>query len=211
MNVLFRTPQRKSTSRFRPTLEALEARDCPSGNGGGYGGGASPPTITLQVQNLDQNTIVLSGRVTDASPGGLTVKFGGVYAGTCVTNADGTFSKTVAAASVGTESAVTKDSASLVSNVALAQVHSNAPQIVDFVASHTTGNIWVLTGKVIDESPGGLTVYLNGMGLNNAAVTVNSDGTFSYTVQLDPNADGIITAVTTDWFGLTSNTASASV
>src|SRR5262245_23566974 len=157
MNALLRTPQRKSSPQFRPSLEALEARDCPACYW-------PRPIITLNVQYSNQNNVVLSGRVMDPNgAGGLTVILGGAYVGTCVTNADGTYSKTIATSALGTESAVTKDSLQMVSNIALAQISNSAPQIVDFQASHLSDNIWVFTGRVIDESPANLTVYLNGM------------------------------------------------
>jgi hypothetical protein len=204
MIALFRPPLRASKSRFRPSLESLEARDCPSS---GSGGTNRPPAITLQVQYLQQNNIVLSGRVTDESPAGLTVSFTGLYAGSCVTGSDGSFSKSVAVSATGSVGASTRDNLNQASNIALAMVSTNAPAIVNFQAVNQIDNIWVISGHVVDESAANLVVYLNGLGLSNVAVQVGADGNFSYTTELAADVSGVLTAQTTDWFGVSSQTA----
>jgi hypothetical protein len=72
-------------------------------------------------------------------------------------------------------------------------------------------NTYVLTGRVIDESPGGLTFTLGGEvnAFRGQQVNVASDGTFSVNVTItDPTDRGQITAQVTDWWGLTSDVTS---
>jgi hypothetical protein len=203
MNALFPTPRRGSRRGFRPSLECLESRDCPSTLGNDEVN--LPPNITLELQMLQQNQVRLSGRVTDETPAGLTVNFTGVYAGSCLTGSDGRFSFTTPVSSIGSIFGATVDPVGARSNIAKVNVKSSAPVIVAFQAELQEDNVWVISGRVSDESPAGLTVYLNGLGIiNNVAVTVRADGTFSYTVSIPADTHGVITAQTTDWFGLNS-------
>src|SRR5947207_3064812 len=60
------------------------------------------------------------------------------------------------------------------------------PEIIDYEADETEPGLFTITGRVIDEHPGGLTVYFQGpqSQINGQTVTTNPDGTFSLTVQL---------------------------
>ncbi len=72
-------------------------------------------------------------------------------------------------------------------------------------------NGWTFSGSVQDdESVEGLTVNFGGL-LSGQTASVAADGTFSITVVLEPDAQGIVTAVVTDLDGLTSETASDTV
>ena len=85
-------------------------------------------------------------------------------------------------------------------------VENAAPVISDFVASNYEGNSWVFTGTVVDEYPEGLYVDFGGV-LDGYSIYVEADGSFTFYIELPPDTDSIVTAVTTDLEGLTSNTA----
>ncbi len=83
---------------------------------------------------------------------------------------------------------------------------NEAPVITSFMANHNGGTSWTFSGTVEDEDPGSLDIDFRGV-LAGHSVTVNSDGTFSYTLNLSSGTEGAVSAVTTDLEGLTSNTA----
>jgi hypothetical protein len=91
----------------------------------------------------------------------------------------------------------------------------NPPQITNFQVERVGPGMYKFTGLVIDESPGGLTVTLTGIPSLEAGVAVvtRSDGTFEATLQLrtDGSDIGVVSAVTRDWFGQLSNTATVYV
>ena len=88
------------------------------------------------------------------------------------------------------------------------QVANQAPQIVDLDAE-ALGNGWYLiTGRVIDERPGGLTVSFGGLAsMADRTATTDADGYFSYVVQLrtDGTDTGWLSAETTDDLGAASD------
>jgi hypothetical protein len=89
---------------------------------------------------------------------------------------------------------------------------SSAPVITGFQANRGSGNCWTFSGTVIDQNPAGLTVTFGGLpSLQGQVATTNASGYFSLTVQLQPGECGMATAQTTDWAGLQSNVATASV
>ncbi|HJZ57981.1 MAG TPA: hypothetical protein VKE74_23690 [Gemmataceae bacterium] len=83
-----------------------------------------------------------------------------------------------------------------------------APQIVNFAAESLGGGSYLITGRVIDESPGGLRITLGGSTSASGQFTLTqSDGRFTLIVQLrtDGTDSGFITASTVDNRGLASN------
>jgi hypothetical protein len=89
-----------------------------------------------------------------------------------------------------------------------------APQIVDFAAAEVSPGVFVFTGRVIDESPAGLTVTFGGVpSARGKTTTTRADGTFSLTITLrtDGTDAGTVTAKTRDMLGLESNTATVDV
>jgi hypothetical protein len=166
------------------------------------------PSLTLTVTYGAQRTVTLSGRVTDESPGGLTVNFTGAAAGSTVTNADGTFSLTLQASCLGPVTATTADCWGVVSAPASVAISSMAPQITKVTCSEGINNIWTFQGKVTDESAYGLTVTFSGLpSLQGRTVKVQADGSFTLIVQLQPGEEGTVQATVNDWWGLASNTA----
>jgi hypothetical protein len=179
----------------------------------GQGGSASasttlmkqPPSVTLNITYGSQRTVTLAGRVTDMDAGGRTLTFTGKVTGTTTTGSDGSFSFTTQASALGAVQATT-------SSPAQANVTSMAPQIISFTASASVGNLWTFRGQISDESAPGLTVTFGGLAqLVNQTTTVASDGSFTLSVFLPAGTYGDATAVTTDWWGLQSNMAVATL
>lgn len=218
--------QRKTRSipvnRVRLVLETLEQRDCPSGSGlsslptipdgsslvqaQGAASSNQAPSITLNIAYGSQRMVTLSGQVTDENPGGLTVTFTGVVQGSVVTNPDGTFSIQLEASALGTVEATTIDGGGLWSNTATAEVVSDPPLITDISCTQGASNVFTFRGRVVDESAAGLTIRFAGLNsVEGLTVTVEADGTYCFVVQLQPNEEGTVTAVTYDWWGQQSN------
>jgi hypothetical protein len=86
-----------------------------------------------------------------------------------------------------------------------------APQIVEYTRQEIGNGLFLITGRVVDESPGGLTVTFGGdtSAAGNTATTL-SDGTFSIVVQLrvDGTDAGYLTATVRDAQGLVSQEVS---
>jgi hypothetical protein len=173
------------------------------------------PFITFTVTYGQQRQIMIIGKVYDESPGGRTVTISGMASGTATTDPAGNFCLALTATGLGTISASTTDPAGNASNTPIVTLTSNAPQITNFTGSEEQGDWYEFTGRVLDESPTGLTLYLGGapVSLSGASCTVRSDGTFDFRVQLTGTTtdDGVATAMVTDWWGLTSNTATWTV
>lgn len=167
------------------------------------------PSLTLSVSYGAGRTVTLSGQVTDTVPGSLTVSFTGKVVGSVVTNSDGTFSGTFEASALGLISATVTNGLGFVSSASAVTLVSNAPVISDFVGVLQTGTMWIFSGRVTDEGHTGMIVRFDGLAsLDGKTATVQANGTFSLTVQLQPNEEGTALAETTDWWGLVSNEAS---
>jgi hypothetical protein len=81
------------------------------------------------------------------------------------------------------------------------------PHIDSFTATRAVNNIWVFQGHVTDSSPSA-TVYFGGLPeLEGKTAAVQSDGTFSLSVQLASGESGNATAQAFDYWGLDSNIA----
>ncbi len=175
----------------------------------------SDPGISLNLSAVQgpNRTVTITGQVSCNSPAGLTVTLSGIVSGSVTTNTDGTFTFTGVASALGQIYATVTDiwGVSAGSSTAL----TNAPPtIVNFRAINNGNNTWTFTGQVQDEYAAGLVVRLRGipsLDNNNVAVTVQANGTFSYTITLRPGEGGVVTADCTDWWGLTSSQASAYV
>ena len=80
------------------------------------------------------------------------------------------------------------------------------PEIVDFTWENDLGTVYVFSGKVNDERPGGLTVTFGG-GLEGFSATTADDGTFWIAKVLKAENMGVVSATTVDDLGLDSNVA----
>jgi hypothetical protein len=167
---------------------------------------SAAPSLTLSIAYGSGRTVTLSGKVTDAAAGGLTVSFTGQVSGSATTNADGTYSFTAQAAALGTVQASTADAWGQASNTAQVTLASATPRITLSI-SYGSQRTVTLSGKVTAPSPGGLTVTFTGE--VNGSVTTNADGTFSLTTQAD--GLGTIHASTTDAWGQASNCSQVTV
>jgi hypothetical protein len=89
---------------------------------------------------------------------------------------------------------------------------NQAPQIVNFSASEIGNGWYMITGQVIDERPGGLTIHFGGSveTMSGQTTMTDSNGAFSVLVHLnnDGSDTGWLLATTTDDLGASSNEAS---
>jgi hypothetical protein len=188
-------------ARARLGVECLERRDCPT------------PVLSYSVTYGDAKHVTFSGHVSGATYGFAAVMFSGAASASVTTNMSGNFSVQVDASALGVVHGSAFDmaqgSSSAVVDVTLS---SDTPEIVDFAAVHGTGNYWTFSGRLSDESPGGLSVIFGGLSSLSAHVLqVGSDGTFTATIELAQGEFGTATAHTMDWWGLMSSTAETSV
>lgn len=166
------------------------------------------PVLDFNHTMLNQKWVKIDGNVIDGNPGNLTVTFTGVITTTAVTDATGHFSVTVEASALGDYTGTVTDAGGLQSIPITKTLTSNVPWISSFSATRIEGDMWVFQGTVVDESPEGLVVELSGIpSLQGVTATVLSDGSFSVVIELDPGESGTVSAITTDWWGLTSNIA----
>jgi hypothetical protein len=166
---------------------------------------SNAPTLGFSVQETGPNrTVTISGSIFDEAPAGLTVTFTGVVSGSVVANSAGQFTYTAQATGLGTITATTTDVWGLQSSPVEQNAYSSAPTIVDFDASADLDGFWKFEGHVSDEAPEGLIVTFGGL-LAGYTATVDAYGYFYIMVQMQPGAQGEVTAQTTDWWGLDSN------
>jgi hypothetical protein len=211
----------------RPSLEALELRDCPS-------------TLTLNVAYGAGKSVTLYGQVTaggavgSSTPGfggmsqlapggassaagvaGATVVFHGAATGLVTADSNGQFSFTTQAVSLGGEvDASTTDGQSNTASVLLSG--GAGPVISNFRATQEgTSSWWDITGTVSDGNfnAAGLTVQVHGSpvsicnGGQGISGTVGADDTFCLVVKLNGTSsdNGTIDALVTDAWGRQSN------
>jgi hypothetical protein len=86
------------------------------------------------------------------------------------------------------------------------------PQITNFSATEIGSGWFMITGQVIDERPGGLTIHFGGSldTMSGQTTTTDSTGAFSVLVHLknDGSDTGWLLATATDDLGVNSNEAS---
>lgn len=161
------------------------------------------PTISLNVAYGTGTTVTLSGTVTDDQPGSHTVSFSGAVTGSVTAQSNGTFSFTTQASCLGAVFAHTQDASGIGSNYAENVVYSMPPLITSFSCVQSSGGFWDFTGMVQDEDAVGLTVTFGGA-LTGNSVLVLSTGSFTLTVQIAANGQGV-SAQVTDLWGLQSD------
>jgi hypothetical protein len=78
------------------------------------------------------------------------------------------------------------------------------PEIENFQGTESTPGMWTFSGNVVDDTGVyGLIVEFGGL-LEGQSTMVRENGTFEFTIQLDPNDIGFATATVTDWHQITS-------
>ncbi len=184
-----RRQSRPARPSFRPTLERLEPRDCPTIIGLG------------SMTSSTSKTVVFSGTVSDTpNPGGMVVQLTGVATGSTTTHADGSFSVQLTATGLGMETATTAD----------ATAHNtvtdpNAPLISLFDNSEYPGGYYLFTGHVNGTVFAGEQITFSGSipSMQGKTTTVKSDGTFSFVGHLLPGEDGdVLASATADVWGV---------
>lgn len=174
----------------------------------------STPTITmtLNVSYGSGHTVTLSGHVTDPNPQGLVVNFAGVVSGQAVVDASGNYQVALTATSLGSINAAVMGSQGG-TGTASATLANTAAVISNFTASEGASNIWTFTGTLTDEFVSGLTVTFGGAiaSVQGQTATVQANGAFSLTVQLNATDAGMVSAFCMDWWSAMSNTAYAYV
>jgi hypothetical protein len=165
------------------------------------------PQVSLNIMCGSQKTVTLWGMVNDVDAGGRTVTFSGVVSGSVVTASDGSFSYTATASGLGNVTAGTIDLWAQASPGASVTVSVKAP-VISGLTAYDTGTVCTFSGKVSAQSPQGLTVTFSGLAaVSGDTATVNSDGSFSLTVQWPANTTGTVYVQITDWWGQLSNQA----
>jgi len=165
------------------------------------------PSLAMSISYDTLGKIRLSGTVTGADPGGLSVSLSGVLTGSASTASNGTFGFVGRAIGTGSIQATVTDAWG---NFSSAQVSFNPdpPAITAFTGTEGMGNVWTFKGTVSAPERAGMMVQLGGLpSLQNAVATVQADGTWSVTVQLKTGESGMASAITTDWWGQKSEAA----
>lgn len=172
---------------------------------------SNAPTVSFTVMQGADRAVCIQGQVMDESPGGITVTLSGAVSATVTTTSSGAFYYAGAATGLGTITASAADCWGLTGSTN-AILTNSAPAIVNFQAVGTN-NYWTISGQVTDEFVTGLIVHLTSSiaALDGVDVTVSSDGWFRYTVQLQAGDSGELSAITTDWWGVQSATATTTI
>lgn len=195
------TPKRT----FRPTLEGLETRDCPS------------PVITCfsatPTNTPGSRQVELKGIVSDVNPQADHVTFTGEVGGQTTPHADGSFDYIGSAGGLGAVTAVAtgfvySPMPHQVSSAAVtAMITSGAPTITSFNVIQGPGGTWTFSGHVADEAAMGIVVQFGGAWqVAGLSATCDGSGNFSATFFLPTLTSGSVTAQCADVWGLLSNT-----
>lgn len=173
---------------------------------------SAAPTLTLNYSWGANKTVTLTGKVTSAEPGGLSVTISGSASGNTTTDANGNFSVTLTASQLGQVAAGVTDQWGQASPIATVTLTNAAPQITNFTGVQGIGNVWTFTGHVVDEVPGGMTVTFAGLNaVAGMTVTTNANGDFTLTVVIPAGQTGNVLCETTDMWGVNSNQPSTYV
>jgi hypothetical protein len=174
---------------------------------------STAPSLTLTASGQGAGGVItLCGQVTAAGAAGLTVTFRGAVSATAVTDSNGRFSLATTSWSPGAVTAQTTDAWGQTSNTPSATLTNLPPVVSNFTAVANGGGYWTFEGEITDEYAPGETVWLWGLPTLNGtaghtAVTVGSNGWFSYSVQLTSQDHGTVWAQAFDWQGLASDMA----
>lgn len=165
-----------------------------------------PPKLNLTVLEVANNQVVLQGHVDALDQVNLAIMLSGTVSTTVTTDANGDFTLTACPDALGEIYATVQDPWGQISQ-AVVSLASNVPTILDFTCVPEIGNMWTFSGRVADEHAAGMTVSFGGLpSLLGKTATVNADGTFSFTIELQPGEEGTATAWTCDWWGQLSET-----
>jgi hypothetical protein len=168
------------------------------------------PSLWFSVMNAYQNYVTISGQVSSVDQANNQVIISGVVSASgtpAATDATGHFSLTIYAPSLGNVQVSFTDSWGQ-NTTGTGAVTSDAPIVSNFGGECEELDGWTFTGHVTAPSPQGLIVTFTGLPeLEGDTVQVDAQGNFSFSVELQPDERGTVTAQTTDWFGQASNIA----
>jgi hypothetical protein len=183
---------------FRPLLEELESRFCPS-------------SLSLNATAVSENMVQFSGQYTGASQvvGQAVVITGQGWSTTTWTNSQGRYGVTNPVRQFGNVTATVQADPSATATV---NVNYAAPQITNFVALQAPNGMWEFKGTVLNTpDPQGMTVCFSGIpSLTGDTTSLAADGTFDVAFYLG-NQQGVAQAQTQDWWGQWSNIAQSMV
>ena len=192
-------------------LERLEDRLSPAS----ISPGPTPPpvqqppmeSLSLNATYLPNKQVTLSGQLTGAL-GAIpneTINLSGAVSGTAVTNAQGAYSVTLTATTLGQVSAASADG---MSNIADFTLVSGTPTITNFGAMAEDNGLWYFFGTVANAPPQGEVINFGGINaLQGQSVAVSSSGSFSFYAVVNSGYGGWATAQAVDWWGDTSQLA----
>jgi len=165
------------------------------------------PTVSFTAVWGANRQVTITGTVTDESPAQTTVVFSGAISATITPEADGSFSFTATADSLGSITAVVTDPF-LQTGTDYATLTNTAPTISNFLGTISPGRFYTFTGHVDDEFAAGLTISFGGLpSLAGKTATVDEDGNFSLTIELPLGEDGEAQASVCDCWGTESELA----
>ena len=196
-----RAPHAKTPRSIALYLERLEDRLSPSGM----------EMISLYATYQPNREVILRGQLTGPSGplANQTVNLGGVVNSTATTDAQGYYSTTLTVSQLGQ---VTATSADGQSNTAATTLAAGSPTISRFSAIPQGGGLWLFTGQVMGAPVQGEVIRFDGLtALADKTCNVNMDGSFSYCCYVANGQGGVAVAEAVDWWGDTSNDATATV
>jgi hypothetical protein len=177
--------------------------------------GGQPPPAQLENLNLQftyqpNRQVLFTGGVSNTqNPGGQTIQFSGAVDGTATTAANGSFSATLKANSLG---AVNVTSVSQPCNTVTVTLAAGQPVISNFQAVNEGNGVWLFTGTVTGAPTQGETVDFGGIApLVGQSTTVSGSGSFRFYAVVPGGQGGMAWAEAVDRWGDTSNAAQAPV
>jgi len=183
--------------RFRPQVEWLEQRDCPTN---------VAPSLVVNMEVVNDSEVRFYGQVTDESPTTTMVYIDGQALGMAQPNSNGEFSITLTPMGLGNVSVYAADEEWLMSANSNFNFQNSPPVIEGFFAEFLGGTTWKISGRVVDGAPGGLTVTFGDVLFNTGyySIDTQADGTFEFCAEIPEAEEGIASAQVTDQWGLTS-------
>jgi hypothetical protein len=165
-----------------------------------------PVIDSLAVTYGYRTEVTIAGQVIDEDPGGLTVYFTGAVEGSAVTDSNGDFTIQVAdgIASLGSVVVSVWDVWGQETSDYVEIYGDDPPEIVNFTTHINGSGLLTVEGTVNDEDADGLTVTITFWG-QNYEVTTDSNGDFSWQLQLEEGQEDLLTAIAYDWWTLESN------
>jgi hypothetical protein len=178
-----------------------------------------PQTISCNAPALNVTSsfgaggaVIFTGSISGPNIANVTITFNGTVVNTTQTNSNGTFQFSTTNWTPGNVQVQAVDLWDQGSNTVTVPLTADSPTITKFTAVQGADGLWTFSGHVNAFYAPGMTVQLWGIPTLNGttgytAVTVDTNGNFSLTVQLQHGEQGTVSAETWDWLGQASNIA----